>query len=90
MKFEELKIRIESRLLIVQIYKHFSTIKDFWFRDQICRAWISIMNNIAEWYGRWSKANLTNFLNIALWSASEVKSMFYAAKDLEYISEQTI
>jgi four helix bundle protein len=46
------------------------------------------MNNIAEWYDRWSKANLTNFLNIALWSASEVKSMFYAAKDLEYISEQ--
>lgn len=46
------------------------------------------MNNIAEWYERNSKQQLTYFFNIAKGSIAEVRSMMYIAYDLWYITDE--
>jgi four helix bundle protein len=69
------------------IYSDFRTCRDNSFRDQISRAGISIMNNISEGFCRSSDAEFKNFLNIAKGSSGEVKSMYYLAEDLNYISQ---
>ncbi len=46
--FEDLDIWKDARSLVNNIYFHFNSLKDFGFRDQIQRASVSIMNNIAE------------------------------------------
>lgn len=60
--------------------------KDWGFRDQIQRAAVSIMNNIAEGSESGSDAKFINFLNIAKGSASEVKSMLYLCEDFNFCS----
>jgi len=46
--FEELRVWQEARVLVNDIYKMISNCKDYGFRDQIQRAAVSIMNDIAE------------------------------------------
>lgn len=46
------------------------------------------MSNVAEGYGRKSKKEFANFLNMAHGSAAEVQSHLYIALDLGYISQQ--
>lgn len=59
-----------------------ATCKDWGFKDQIQRAAVSIMNNIAEGSESGSDAKFINFLNIAKGSCSEVRSMLYLCEDL--------
>ena len=59
--------------------------RDFGFRDQIQRATVSTMNNIAEGFERSSDTEFKRFLDIAKASCGEVRSMLYLAEDLEYI-----
>ena len=47
------------------------------------------MNNIAEGFTRFSTKDTIQFMNIAVASLSEVRSMIYLAQDLGYISEET-
>jgi four helix bundle protein len=61
--------------------------KDYGLRDQIRRAGVSIMANIAEGFGRRSDKEFANFLNIAHGSISEVQSHLYVALDLNYIDQ---
>jgi len=63
--------------LAIEIYSLFITSRDFGFKDQICRATVSISNNIAEGFDRSSDADFSRFLFIALGSCSEAKSMLY-------------
>lgn len=70
-----------------ELYKEFGNIKDYGFRDQILRAGVSVMNNIAEGFDRSSNKELKQFLVVARGSAAEVRSMLILAKDLNYISE---
>jgi four helix bundle protein len=84
--FEELEIWILSRQLIGLIYNDFRNCRDFIFRDQVCGAGISIMNNISEGFSRGSDAEFRQFLNFSKGSSGEVKSMYYIAEDLQYIS----
>lgn len=86
--FEDLKIWQEARVLVKRIYTDFTGNRDYGFRDQIQRAGISIMNNIAEGFERNSDIEFARFLNIAKGSAGEVRSMFYSAEDLHYVNEQ--
>ncbi|MBM3474994.1 MAG: four helix bundle protein [Armatimonadetes bacterium] len=60
--------------------------KDFPLRDQIRRAAVSVMSNIAEGFDRGSTHEFLQFLAAAKGSASEVRSQLYAALDQEYIS----
>jgi four helix bundle protein len=62
--------------------------KDFGLRDQIRRASVSIMANIAEGYGRSGSGEFLQFLSVAKGSACEVVSHVYVAFDQGYISQQ--
>jgi four helix bundle protein len=76
-KFEDIIAWQKSQDFAVEIYTVFSKIKDFGFKDQICRAVISISNNIAEGFDRSSNAEFLKFLYYSLASCSEVQSMLY-------------
>lgn len=78
----------KSKELTIDIYKIFGNNKDFGFRDQIQRASVSIMNNIAEGFERRTHNELRSFLTIAKGSCGEVRSMLLLALDLKYISQE--
>jgi four helix bundle protein len=80
-RFEDLRIWQKARELTRQVYdvtsrRAFS--RDFGLRDQIRRASVSVMSNIAE-FGR--------FLLIAKGSCGEVRSQLYVASDQGYLDE---
>lgn len=85
--FEEMLCWQKSQELAVFIYKIFNQLKDFSFRDQICRAAVSISNNEAEGFDRKSNKEFVYFLHISRGSNSEVKSMLYLAKELLYLQD---
>ena len=89
-KFEDIKAWQKAQDLAVEIYSYFGLLKDFGFKDQICRAVVSISNNISKGFNRSSNADFMRFLHISLASCSEVKSMLYLAERLKYLdSEKT-
>mgnify|MGYP001167224924 CR=1 FL=1 len=83
--FEDIESWKEARLLVKEIYDYFDGIRDYGFKDQIQRAAISVMSNIAEGFGRNSNREFVQFLVISRGSVSEVKSLSYAALDIGYI-----
>ena len=83
---ENLYIWNESRKVVKKIYAIMQNCRDYGFRDQIQRASVSIMNNIAEGLESGSDAKFVNFLNIAKGSCSEVRSMLYLCEDFNYCS----
>jgi len=85
-RFEDIIAWRKSGELSVEIYDIFKDNKDFSFRDQIRRAVISIMNNIAEGFERKSNKEFKMFLFIAKGSCGEVRSMLYIACKLNYIT----
>lgn len=85
--FENIIAWQKARNLAIYIYKIFHLSRDYSFRDQIQRAAVSVMNNIAEGLERDGKRELRKFLYIAKGSSGEVRSMLTPAKDLEKISE---
>ena len=60
---------------------------DFGLRDQIRRAAVSTMSNIAEGFERGSRKEFIQFLNIARGSNGEVRSQLQVALDQKYISD---
>jgi four helix bundle protein len=91
-KFEEIRAWQEARTLSQLVYKvtqsgAFS--KDYGLRDQIQRAAVSAMANIAEGFDCDSKAEFARFLGIARRSVVEVQSLLYCALDIGYISKET-
>jgi len=86
-RFEDIISWQKSKELSVMIYSLFMESKDFGFRDQIQRASVSIMNNIAEGFERKSNKEFKYFLFIAKGSCGEVRSMLYLAKELDKISD---
>jgi len=87
-KFEDILAWQKSQELSKNIYKLFGGIRDYSFRDQICRASVSISNNIAEGFERKSKREFLMFLYIAKGSCGELRSMLYLAVDLSYINDK--
>lgn len=65
----------------------FRNCRDYSFKDQIQRAGISIMNNIAEGFERRTNKEFINFLYIAKGSCGEVRSMLNLALEFKYISK---
>lgn len=86
-KFEDLRIWQEARSLIKEIYSETQSLKDFGFRDQMQRAAVSIMNNIAEGAEAGSDNMFVRYLKISKASCGELKSMLYLAEDLKYIDQ---
>lgn len=84
--FEDLRIWKDARALVTHIYSDLKANRDYGFCDQVQRAGVSVMNNIAEGFERHSDTEFARFLNIAKGSAGEVRSMYYAAEDLSYVT----
>lgn len=60
-KFEDIIAWQKSKELTVDIYKIFKNSRDFGFRDQIQRASVPIMNNIAEGFDKRGNKELVRF-----------------------------
>ena len=89
-RFEEILAWQKAKELVREIYLvsnggKFS--RDFGLKDQICRAAVAAMSNIAEGFGRRSGKDFAHFLDIARGSALEVQSLLYVSRDLNYISD---
>ncbi|MBI2120783.1 MAG: four helix bundle protein [Parcubacteria group bacterium] len=86
--FEDIVAWQKANELTLFIYKTFRSSKDFGFRDQIQRASVSIMNNIAEGFERRGDKEFKHFLFIAKGSCGEVRSMLYLALSLGYVTKE--
>ena len=90
-KFEDAKIWQSSREIVRQVYlisqkNYFS--KDYSLKDQIRRAAVSVMSNIAEGFERTSDKEFLQYLNVSKGSVGEVRSQLYIALDMGYITEE--
>ncbi len=88
-RFEDIIVWQKSKSFAVAIYKIFENSKDYSFRDQIERAAISVMNNIAEGFERKTNNDFKHFLFIAKGSCGEIRSMLHLAKETDKIDEAT-
>jgi four helix bundle protein len=91
-KFEEIEAWKKARQLTRRIYAISGTgafARDFGLRDQIRRASVSIMSNIAEGHDRSGTGEFVQFLSTAKGSAAEVRCQFYVAIDQAYIDDKT-
>jgi len=89
--FEDLIAWQKARELVSEVYRitRYGPFKeDYGLRNQIQRASVSIMSNIAEGFDRGGRADFHNFLVIAKGSCAEVRSQAYIALDIGYMSEQ--
>ena len=83
-RFEDIQAWQKARELVQEIYKISSVGrfgKDYGLRDQIQRAAVSTMSNIAEGFARKSRKDFSHFLCFARASAVEVQSLLYVALD---------
>lgn len=90
-RFEDITAWQKARDLtkvVYEITKNGNFSKDFGLRDQIRRAAVSIMSNIAEGFDRGGRKEFIQYLSIAKGSVGEVKSQLYAALDQKYIAEK--
>lgn len=85
--FEELKTWIHAKSLTLLVYNLMRENRDYGFKDQIQRASVSIMNNIAEGSEYKTPQAFIKFLSIAKGSCAEVRSMAYLCKELDYCTE---
>ncbi len=86
--FEDVQAWQKSRSLTTDLYLYFKQNRDLAFRNQIQRASVSIMNNIAEGFERASNKELKYFLYVSKGSCGEVRLMLLLANDLGYISSK--
>jgi four helix bundle protein len=89
-RFEDITAWQKARVLTRFVYKAtnreaFS--KDFSLKDQVRRATVSIMANVAEGFERGGDREFLQFLSTAKGSAAEVKSHLYVALDAGYITQ---
>ena len=88
-RFEEIEAWQTARELTKLIYLFTEESKfsrDFGLKDQVRRASVSIMSNIAEGFESQTQVQFIRYLGIAKASAGEVRSQLYVSRDLEYIS----
>jgi four helix bundle protein len=89
-QFEDLNVWQDARRMVAAIYmasKARAFNQDFGLREQIRRAAVSTMSNIAEGFERGSRKEFVQFLNIAKGSNGEVRSQLCVALDQKYIVE---
>lgn len=89
-RFEDLIAWQKARALTKQVYQvtakdNFA--KDYALTNQIRRASISVMSNIAEGFDREGHVEFHRFLVIAKASCAEVRSQLYVASDVGYLSD---
>jgi len=91
--FEDLNVWKQARQLTQEIYRLTKTekfLKDFGLRDQIRRAAISVMSNIAEGFERGGNQEFVQFLYVAKASCGELRSQLYITLDQGYATANDI
>ena len=89
-RFEDIEAWQKSRELTRQLYEissQGSFSRDFGLRDQIRRAAVSVMSNIAEGFERGGDKEFRQFLALAKGSVGELKSQLYVARDVGFVPE---
>ena len=89
-RFEDIEAWKEARALVRMVYEATNEVpfkNDRGLRDQVQRAVISVMSNIAEGFMRQTNKEFIVFLGYSLRSTAEVQSQLYAALDVHYISD---
>ncbi len=90
-QFEDIEAWKTARQLTNAVYAHTNHQgfnRDFGLRDQIRRASVSVMSNIAEGFESRTDVQFINFLGMARASAGEVRAQLYIALDQKYITEE--
>jgi four helix bundle protein len=87
-RFEDVIAWQKAKELAICVYSLMKSNKNFGFKDQIQRASVSVMNNIAEGFERKGDKEFQRYLFIAKGSAGEVRSMSYMALELNYINQE--
>ena len=89
-KFEDLTCWQKAReldRLVYKISRNGNFGKDFGLRDQIRRASVSVMSNIAEGFERGGDKEFVQYLSNAKGSSGEVRCQLYAALDESYLND---
>jgi four helix bundle protein len=90
-KFEDIIAWQKARALTARIYQltcEGKFARDYGLKDQIQRASVSIMSNIAEGFERGRPTEFHQFLSIAKGSCAELRSQLYIAFDAGYFSRE--
>jgi len=90
-KFEDLKAWQAARKLVSGVYaatRQEPFARDFGLRDQIQRAAVSTMSNIAEGFDSGTDGDFSRFLTYTRASAAEVQSLLYVALDAGYLLQK--
>lgn len=85
-RFEDLICWQKARELTHEVYGALDVCRDHGFKDQIQRASVSVMSNIAEGFERGTRQEFLNYLFIAKGSAGEVRAQLYVALDVRYLN----
>jgi|SRR5436190_1412510 len=88
-RFEDIESWKKARVLAKEVYEATLTgafAKDFSLKDQMRRAAVSILSNIAEGFERGGDKEFLQFLAIAKGSAGELRAQLYVAFDQKYLS----
>ena len=96
-RFEDLVAGQKARALAAAIYQvtasgsfaSGSFARDYGLRDQMRRAAVSVMSNIAEGFERARPAEFHQFLSMAKASCAELRSQLYIASDVGYLDPGT-
>jgi four helix bundle protein len=91
MRFEEIEAWQTARELTKLVYtltEQGAFARDFGLRDQVRRAAVSVMSNIAEGFESQTQPQFIRYLGTAKASAGEVRSQLYVSQDLGYITEE--
>lgn len=91
-RFEDIVAWQKARVLVGDVYKITNSgqfNKDFGLKDQVRRASISVMLNIAEGFARRGDRQFGQFLHIAQGSVAEVQSALYIAFDQNYVDKDS-
>ncbi len=89
-RFEDIKSCQEARVLAGEIYEITNGgdfARDYGLRDQIRRATVSILSNIAEGFEKDTPREFCRYLRIAKGSAGEVRAQLYVALDVGFLTE---
>lgn len=91
-RFEDIIAWQKARSLAKSVYlatQSGSFAKDVGLKNQIQRASVSVMSNIAEGFERRSPAEFHRYVVIAKASCAEVRSQLYLAQDIGYLSQNS-
>jgi four helix bundle protein len=84
--FEDLEVWQRGCRLAVDVFKTFSSCRNFTMQDQVQRSALSVPSNVAEGYERDSDKEFVRFLNIAKGSSGELRIQLYISRKLEFLA----